>query len=117
MSKKATSAAVVAVAAPVAPVAARSQWANEKARAIEQGTAGKSAFRFAKLADVLLAAEIDGETKITFAECNKRADLARGAKGDPATSWRLALQRTRQLCVGVDSWHVDATQSALVFRA
>jgi hypothetical protein len=96
--------------------ARRGQWAAEKARAIAQGTAGKSAFRFAKLADVLLLAELQGETRIAFAEANKRADLARGERGEPAASWRLALQRTRQLADGIGAWQVDADASALVLR-
>jgi hypothetical protein len=93
-----------------------SQWAREKAKAIAEGNCGRAAFRFAKLADVLLAAEATGEKRITFAEANKRADLARGERGNPAASWRLALQRTRQLSTMVDNWHVDGESGALVYR-
>ena len=103
-------------ATEVAPVRV-SQWAAEKARAIAQGTAGKSAHRFAKLAEVLQYAALEGETKLSFAECNKRAALARGERGEPAASWRLALQRTRQMSNGADGWRVDAEGSALVYSA
>lgn len=96
--------------------AKRSQWAAEKARAIAQGTSGKAAHRFAKLADVLQFAALDGEHKLSFAECNKRAALARGERGKPAASWRPALQRTRQISNGADGWRVDSDASALVYE-
>lgn len=91
--------------------AIRASWAAERARAVA-GNAS-SATRFAKLADVLLSAELAGERRLTYAEANKRATLARGERGDPAASWRLALQRTRQLC-DIGAWRVDAAAGALV---
>lgn len=93
-----------------------SQWAREKARA----AAGKpgAAARFAKLAQVLLDAETKGEARISFADANTRAGLARGERGNPAASWRLALQRTRQLMPDTfDAWRVDADARALVRNA
>lgn len=93
-----------------------SQWAAEKARA----AAGKpgAAARFAKLAQVLLEAETKGETRIAFGDANARAGLARGERGNPAASWRLALQRTRQLMPDTfDAWRVDADGRALVRNA
>ena len=91
----------------------RSQWAREKARALAGN--GNSAARFAKLAQVLIEAESKGETRIGFADANTRAGLARGERGNPAASWRLALQRTRQLMPAtLDAWRVDADGRALV---
>lgn len=98
--------------------APRSQWAREKARAIAQGGSGKAAHRFAKLADVLQTAALSGETRLSFAQANERANLRRGETGDPAASWRLALQRTRQV-YGADpivaAWRVDTESGALVY--
>lgn len=101
-----------------APASQGSQWAREKARAIAQGGSGKSAHRFAKLADVLIAARESGEVRMSFAQANERAALRRGATGDAAASWRLALQRTRQV-FGADpavaNWRVDAETGSLVY--
>lgn len=85
-------------------------WAAEKARAMAGNE--RSAGRFARLADVLLSAETQGQRRLSFAEANKRAGLQRGERGDPAASWRLALQRTRQLVPL--AWRVDAEAGALV---
>ena len=96
----------------------RSQWAREKARAIAQGGSGKAAHRFAKLADVLQVAAMAGEHKLSFAQANERANLRRGETGDPVASWRLALQRTRQVFGSdpiVSAWRVDAESGALVY--
>lgn len=90
----------------------QSGWAAEKARAIAGND--RSAQRFARLAQVLLDAECEGERFLSFAAANERAALARGLRGDPAASWRLALQRTRQLVGGLDGWRVDAERLALV---
>lgn len=101
-----------------APATQGSQWAREKARAIAQGGAGKAAHRFAKLAEVLQAAVLSGERRLSFAQANERAALRRGETGDPAASWRLALQRTRQVFgsePAVSAWRVDADTSALVY--
>ena len=101
-----------------APAAQGSQWAREKARAIAQGGAGKAAHRFAKLADVLQTAALSGEHKLSFTQANERANLRRGETGNPAASWRLALQRTRQVFGSeptVSAWRVDADTSALVY--
>lgn len=88
-------------------------WAAEKARAIQGNE--RSAQRFARLATVLLDAQCQGETVIRFAEVNTRANLSRGGRGDPAASWRLALQRTRQLC-DIGPWRVDPDRGALVLQ-
>lgn len=101
-----------------APATQGSQWAREKARAIAQGGSGKAAHRFAKLADVLIAAREAGEARLSFAQANERAALRRGATGDAAASWRLALQRTRQVFgaePAVAGWRVDAESGALVY--
>jgi hypothetical protein len=86
-------------------------WAAEKARAMAGND--RAAGRFARLADVLLSAELAGERVLPYAEANKRAGLNRGATGDAAASWRLALQRTRQLC-DVGPWRVEAEAGRLV---
>lgn len=101
----------------------RSQWAREKARlanAIESGNGAdvRSVHRFAKLRDVLVCAALDGETSLSFAEANRRADLARGRTGNPAASWRLALQRTREVfgdAAEVYGWRVDGDAGKLVY--
>lgn len=46
----------------------------------------RAAGRFARLAEVLLTAEVQGEQFISFALANERAGLQRGVKGDAAGS-------------------------------
>lgn len=112
-------AAAAAVAAgPQAPAAQGSQWAREKARAIAAGGTTRAAHRFAKLADVLQVAHLSGERKLSFAQANERAALRRGETGDACASWRLALQRTRQVFgaePAVAGWRVDSEAQCLVF--
>lgn len=91
-----------------------SGWAAERARAAAGDE--RAAGRFARLAEVLLTAEVQGEQFISFALANERAGLQRGVKGDAAGSWRLALQRTRQLA-DIGPWRVDAGRLALVLQA
>lgn len=69
-----------------------SQWAREMARRAEgKGGACK---RFDALAIAL--ASVADKGGCTFAQANQLAGLNRGANGDPAASWRLAVQRMHQ---------------------
>lgn len=69
-----------------------SQWAREMARrANGEGGACK---RFDALAMAL--ASVADKGGCTFAQANQLAGLNRGTNGDPAASWRLAVQRMHQ---------------------
>jgi hypothetical protein len=77
-----------------------SQWAAELARV--HGGSGTAAKRFTKLADYLCndVAKPGTTARVSFAAANKACGLNRGATGDAGNSWRLAVQRTRQIFGG-----------------
>lgn len=79
------------------------QWAREMARA--HAGVGNAAKRCADLAEAL-AAVAPGKGKpavrVSFAKANELANLRRGATGNPVASWRLAVQRMRQVFGGAD---------------
>lgn len=77
-----------------------SGWAREVAR-LSSGSSNNAARRFLSLALYLQSVAQPGKTvTVSFAAANAGAGLRRGETGNPAASWRLALQRTRQIFAG-----------------
>jgi hypothetical protein len=85
-----------------------SGWAREVARA-HAGESSRAGLRFYKLADYLVSVAEPGKSvKVSFSQANTGAALNRGATGNPVASWRLALQRTRQLLGGSLPYGIEA---------
>jgi hypothetical protein len=97
----------------------RAQWATERARLAVTGLGGckaGSTGRFARLADMLAIAEVQGERRITFAQANERMQAKRLTGPAGAASWRTLLQRFGQLDTGAAAWRIDAEAGAIVRR-
>ena len=94
----------------------RAQWATERAKLATIGLQGKGNGRFARMADMLAIAEVQGERSISFAQCNARMGSKRIEGPAGAASWRTLLQRFGQLDPGAAAWRIDAEAGALVRR-
>jgi hypothetical protein len=97
---------------------ARAQWASERARLAATGIGAPRGGngRFARMADMLAVASVEGETSISFAQCNSRMGSNRIEGPAGAASWRTLLQRFAQVDPEGAAWRVDAEKGAIVRR-
>ena len=104
------------------PAPVRKGWASERATLAASGNLqGKRADhygRYQRLADMLVAAEVVGESSISFAECNRRMQRNRKVGPEGAASWASTLGRFSGLVPEVGRlWRIDAEKGAIVRKA
>ena len=95
----------------------RAQWAGERARLAASGIGGRNGNgRFARLADMLAVASVEGTERITFVQANERMGAKRLTGPAGAASWRTLLQRFAQVDPEGAAWRIDGEAGAIVRR-